>query len=446
MSNRLSCLGALAAFIVAALLTPFSRVAGSKGNNFYLYDFCIMKCKMALLLSAFAFAPSVLAEVPVVTLSVDNIQVRAEWRVVGSDKHHFDMVGNVLMLRPNISGAGKKPNGATITANVEVLDKFSDLNPLYEDLTVSVKITTVVMGCHANWTVELAQNWRNLGIRLISIRGGKFAEGYALVSRSHTAGYTFISGISNIDSLSFSRQYIAGTTPDIWSSLLRDVPNSGAPEGWTEFTVNEHRDCFDDEVADSSAESKNIVNTYAPLISGLYAGAGIPARTVTVANAKVEGETQVFWLDNVTLGGLLDQPTVIAYDGKAFIIDDSGVGGGGSRYEYFANNATASVTNSDPHGVVFLYEDCPPTPGSVTGWLNNSDKTIRINFADIGEATGKKYVRITYGEDYKGVYKFDRLTNPPTSGHIVHAEGLDASGFSTGPYKIEFSADHFLCD
>ena len=191
MSNRLSCLGALAAFIVAALLSPFSRVAGSKGKNFYLYDFCIMKCKMALLLSAFAFAPSVLSDVPVVTLSAENIQVRAEWRVVPQDNPDFRMDGNTLVFQSNISGAGK-PNGATIIATVEVLDKFSTLNPLYEDLTTRVKITTVVMGCHGHERRWLAKAGLPSRSGLIAVQSGSIKVGDVIARGTEWAGIKYI--------------------------------------------------------------------------------------------------------------------------------------------------------------------------------------------------------------------------------------------------------------
>ena len=90
------------------------------------------------MLSVFAFAPSVLAnDIPLATLSVENIQVRAEWNMVGGSANHFSVEGGTLMLKPGAKAGD-------IIATVEVRDKFSTLNPNYEDLKVTVMITVVI--------------------------------------------------------------------------------------------------------------------------------------------------------------------------------------------------------------------------------------------------------------------------------------------------------------
>ncbi|MGI9347965.1 MAG: hypothetical protein ACR2PV_08260, partial [Gammaproteobacteria bacterium] len=155
--------------------------------------FCITICKKALLLSAFAFTPSVFAaDVIVATLSVENIQVRADWQVVGDDADHFRVEGGTLMLRPNISAAGK-PDGVTITAIVEVRDKFSTLNPSYEDLTVRVTLTAVIMGCGADWYRNLAKSWSFKGTKEIIVQSGIVSVGDVIISDDslsiHTVNY-----------------------------------------------------------------------------------------------------------------------------------------------------------------------------------------------------------------------------------------------------------------
>ena len=97
------------------------------------------------MLSAFAFAPSVLAnDIPLATLQVKNIQVRAEWNVVGGSANHFSVEGGTLMLKPGAMADD------TIIATVEVRDKFSTLNPSYEDLKVTVMITAVIISEYLN--------------------------------------------------------------------------------------------------------------------------------------------------------------------------------------------------------------------------------------------------------------------------------------------------------
>ena len=120
--------------------------------DFIFLIFAAFLGKKALLLSVFAFAPSVLAnDIPLATLSVDNIQVRAEWNMVGDSANHFSVEGGTLMLTADIEA------GDTFIATVEVRDKFSTLNPSYEDLATTVMITAVIR-CGAECTEYLNAN------------------------------------------------------------------------------------------------------------------------------------------------------------------------------------------------------------------------------------------------------------------------------------------------
>ena len=166
--------------------------------DFIFLIFAAFLGKIALLLSVFAFAPSVLAnDIPLATLSVENIQVRAEWNVVGDDADHFSVEGGILMLLPNVSGAGY-PEGNTITAIVEVRDKFSTLNPSYEDLTVRVMITAVIMGCHATWTRNFTKYQIDFGDVSIPYwiqvekESGSIKVGDVIARRENENGYNLI--------------------------------------------------------------------------------------------------------------------------------------------------------------------------------------------------------------------------------------------------------------
>ena len=126
------------------------------------------------MLSAFAFTPSVLAnDIPLATLSVENIQVRAEWNMVGDSANHFSVEGGTLMLTADIEA------GDTFIAIVEVRDKFSTLNPNYEDLATTVMITAVIR-CGAECTEYL-----NANAPLIS-------GFYAGLGRTVTVGTAFV--------------------------------------------------------------------------------------------------------------------------------------------------------------------------------------------------------------------------------------------------------------
>ena len=495
MSNRLSCLGALATFIVAALLSPFSRVAGSKGKNFYLYDFCIMKCKMALLLSAFAFAPSVLAEVPVVTLSVDNIQVRAEWRVVPQDNPDFRMDGNTLVFQSNIDGAGK-PNGATIIATVEVLDKFSTLNPLYADLTTRVKITTVIMGCHAYW-------WRNFAVSdrfkngWISARYGFIERGDVIYRVQGGAGYqqAVLHTVSQVhDTVYHSSSgawYYIKTLPTIpglkWDGGFHDQSQTG----FRGLPVNDAANCFDkniealQEANEIELERQQILQEQQQILEakkqylaanapplntgvfagGVYAGDGnVEARVITVGNAFVLPGEQFFWLFDVTLVNILKELypiTVINNDvnngGKAFtIVGDPRFYPKGSRsdvnadlYEYVINLPAGSSGYGRGNHQVIIVNSCPTRPPvSVIArkYTSSAGESLRLDSRP-GEPSITELATYPYVLIDEVVYKFNiELTAASVGGgHILSGPLFDTSSLSGTSYTIKF-ADHFLCE
>ena len=463
MSNRLSCLGALAAFIVAALLSPFSRVAGSKGKNFYLYDFCIMKCKMALLLSAFAFAPSVLAEVPLATLSVDNIQVRAEWRVVPQDNPDFRMEGNTLVFQSNITGAGK-PNGATIIATVEVLDKFSTLNPLYEDLTTRVKITTVVMGCHAHLLRNFAKSYDFSGwIAVQHVHSNHIEVEDVIYSVTGGNGYkqSILSTVTARHSTSRysgrkGTKFFIQTSPPIPSITKWDIVS--LPSGYHYgIRVNKAANCFDKDIKAIQEQNayyltlfakQNYLNLHAPKLNtgvfagGVYAGdQNVNARVISVATAFTFGSRKTFKLTDLKLASIINELypiTVINDANKAFIIDGSATVSGTYEYSADVTDANDGVDNTTPHEVIIV-NSCPTRPPvSVPVWFNNGNSTLRINPSGISEVASYPYVLIK-GDVYKynGALPADGYSDVPIS-----IGGFSPSGH---PGKVWF-ADHFLCE
>ena len=475
MSNRLSCLGALAAFIVAAFLSPFSRVAGSKGKNFYLYDFCIMKCKMALLLSAFAFAPSVLSDVPVVTLSVENIQVRAEWRVVPHDNPDFRMDGNTLVFQSNIDGAGKL-NGATIIATVEVLDKFSTLNPLYADLTTRVKITTVIMGCHGHETRWLAKAGLPNRSGLIAVRSGSIKVGDVIARRTEWAGIKYINlytvSIVHHEYYYRGKNYIS-TSLNIHNHLGKyDQGNYDQIYiGYQPFDVNGGGNCFDKDIESVQEHNQNFqeqqekiqyLNANAPpLNTGVFAGgvyAGDPnveARVISVGTAFVLDSKQFFYLYNVTLANILRELypiKIINDDGKAFSIDHSYQTG--NYYEYYANLTVGSASvhggkYSQPHEVIILSDSCPTRPPvSVIArkYTSSDGESLRLDSRP-GEPSITELATYPYVLIDEVVYKFNiELTAASVGGgHILSGPLFDASSLSGVSHTIKF-ADHFLCE
>ena len=327
--------------------------------------FCITICKKALLLSAFAFTPSVLAnDIPLVTLSVENIQVRAEWKMVGGSANHFSVEGGTLMLTADIEA------GDTFIAIVEVRDKFSTLNPNYEDLAATVMITAVIAGCSTDeWARNLAKARypRNSGNppNQIAVQSGTVSVGNVIAREYTTNGYKYIAlhEVSAIAGKYQAKTYIT-TLPSLYEHLGWDDVFGGA--GYTSFPVNSNRDCFSEEIETLQEQNQilqektDYLDVHAPLITGFYAGKG---RTVTVANAFLYNNQQFFWLNNVTLANTLNEiytPKVIIDDGKAYSIADKYPNG--NRYEYFANNITVAADgtwNSSPHEVIVLNHECP---------------------------------------------------------------------------------------
>ncbi|MGI9346718.1 MAG: hypothetical protein ACR2PV_01860, partial [Gammaproteobacteria bacterium] len=195
------------------------------------------------MLSAFACTPSVFAEdIPLITLSAENIQVLAEWKVVGDDDNHFSVEDGILMLTSDISGAGY-PEGKTITAIVEVRDKFSTLNSSYEDLAVRVMITAVIMGCHADGTRNFARNdtpnrWIRMDSRQFDF--GVIAHRYTLNGLDHIDLYTY-QFEATFAGGGITGAYITTSPTGLYDAL--------PPTGYTSLAVNESADCFDGEVA-----------------------------------------------------------------------------------------------------------------------------------------------------------------------------------------------------
>ena len=382
--------------------------------------------------------PSVFAaDIPLATLSVDNIQVRAEWNVVGSDSQYFRMEGNVLMLRDNISGAGK-PNGATIIADVEVRDKFSTLNQNYQDLITRVKITTVIMGCHAHWTGRLAKSFRQQRkspANQIVMEDGPVKAGDVIARTDENGGFFLHEVIAITDTrrapvTGYHQSYMT-TSPSLFDYLKWD--ESIYPTGWTDLDLNESETCFAEEI---ETFEKNYLNANAPLVSGVYAGSGIPARLVTVdtAFALTASQSQHFYLYDVKLGGLLPRPNFIIDNGKAFSIDNS-YPIDNSRYEYVANLNVASDGhwNNDPHEVIFLYQDCPTVYNVYI--FTFGDGKLYADPSDSGEI--KEFVLIQ-GQPYK-VSDGTQITSDH---YRITVEGFDASSYATSTLKF---ADHFLC-
>ena len=411
--------------------------------DFIFLIFAAFLGKKALLLSVFAFAPSVLAnDIPLATLSVDNIQVRAEWNVVGDDANHFRIEGGTLMLRPNISGFGY-PEGNTITAIVEVRDKFSTLNPSYEDLTVRVMITAVIMGCGADWYRNLAKAKfpRNGGNppNQIAVQSGTVSVGDVIARRYTQNGYNHIAlyTVSAIAGNYQAKTYIT-TSPSLYGHLTKfdtGVPNPG----YTSFPINESADCFAKEIETLQEqqqilqEKTDYLNVHAPLISGFYAGLG---RTVTVGTAFVYDGNQHFYLYNVTLANLLNEiytPKVIIDDGKVFSIDNKYQIG--NRYEYVANLTVGSdsVQKTYSHEVIVLNHDCPPIY-EVNTAPNANNSNILVNVSDLSKV--KAYAMPPDGKVYKAsTANFDDIKKR------LHIHGYSPT---SKDFKVKFS-DHFLC-
>ena len=393
--------------------------------------------------------PSVFAaDIPLATLSVDNIQVRAEWDVVGDDANYFSVEGGTLMLQPVTWTGYPERRSNTITAIVEVRDKFSTLNPNYEDLITRIKITTVIMGCYAYWTGRFARS-RNQELagfaNRIIMEDGPIKSGDVIARRNNDNGYNNIflhtvtvtgTGIRIKDGKTYNHSYMT-TSPDLFEYLKWDTGYAAIYLGWADLEVNESETCFAEEIETfQERQNTEYLNANAPLVSGVYAGSGIPARLVTVdtAFALTASQSQHFYLYDVKLGGLLPRPNFIIDNGKAFRIDNS-YPIDNSRYEYVANLNVASDGhwNNDPHEVIFFYQDYCPTVYNVS--TNVYDGIIYAGPSDAGKI--KAFARIQ-GK----VYKVSSGTIIGPDHYRIDIEGLDTSSLGHG--QIDF-ADHFLC-
>ena len=389
----------------------------------------------------FAFVPSVLAnDIPLATLSVDNIQVRAEWNMVGDSVNHFSVEGGTLMLKPGAKA------GDTIIATVEVRDKFSTLNPNYEDLATTVMITAVIIGCPTDeWTRNLAKAKfpRNSGNppNQIAVESGAIKRGDVIARRYTQNGYNHIvlHTVSAIAGKYQAKTFIT-TSPSLYGHLKWDAANQGQPVGYTSFPINESGYCFIEEVEQFNIgnEKYQYLNAHAPFISGVQAGLG---RTVTVGTAFVLDGKQHFYLYNVSLANILNEiypPKVIIDDGKVFSIDNKYPSG--NRYEYVANLTVGSDSvhgdkYNQPHEVIVLNHDCP-TVYTVNAWKPGT-YALRTSADDAGK--DRAFV-LFQGK----VYKSGGISNAGGT-YLIYIHGVDVSSLASGTHILKY-ADHFLCE
>ena len=355
--------------------------------------------------------------------------------MVDDDDNHFSVEDGILMLTSDISGAGY-PEGKTITAIVEVRDKFSTLNSSYEDLTVRVMITAVIKGCHADGTRNFARDDTPNRIKMTprQFDFGVIAHRYTLNGFKRINLYTY-QFQATFASGGIAGAYITTSPTGLYDALTTE---------YTELAVNESADCFAEEVATS------YLDIHAPLRSvAVTVEYGVPTvegRAVTVASASVSEGKQIFSLDNLELANVLNEsytPEVIIDDGKVFIIDDSEEKG--DRYEYYANltSVSDSVQKNSPHEVIVV-NYCPPIY-EVLAW--EEGYSFRISESDKDKA--KKYVVIN-GAVYT-VISTQYAGTSPTKGVLSRVLNLSGPGFTgftsfldDGDYPIKF-ADHFLC-
>ena len=403
------------------------------------------------MLSAFACTPSVLAnDVPVVTLQAKNIQVHADWQVVGDDADHFSVEGGILRLRP-VTWDGYPESSNTITAIVEVRDKFSTLNPSYEDLTVRVTITAVIMGCYAHWTRNFAKSRAREDSdpsNQILVRSGEIDVGDVIVRRGDNHIYLYT--VSATFGYGLGGTYITTDPTSLYDNLKWSFGGTQNEQGNTSLRVNESEDCFAEEIEAFQEqqeqqqilqEKTDYLNVHAPLISGFYAGLG---RAVTVGTAFVLDGKQHFYL-NLTLANILNElytPKVIIDDGKVFRIDNKYPSD--NRYEYVSNLTAGSDSvhgdkYNQPHEVIVV-NNCPPVL-DVLAWREGSE--MRISASDIGKVRKYMVIRgITYDNasaTYFGVSVFKGVES-----YKLQASGFEATSIGPGDYPIKF-ADHFLC-
>ena len=406
--------------------------------DFIFLIFAAFLGKKALLLSVFAFMPSVFAaDIPLATLSVDNIQVRAEWNVVGDGVNHFSVEGGTLMLKPGAKA------GDTIIATVEVRDKFSTLNPNYEDLATTVMITAVIIGCPTDeWTRNLAKAKfpRNSGDppNQIVAQSGSIGVGNVIARRYTQNGYNhiYLYTVNVIAGHYQAKTYIT-TSPSLYGHLKWDATNYGQPVGYTSLGINESGYCFIEEVEQFNIgnEKYQYLNAHAPFISGVQAGLG---RTVTVGTAFVYDGNQHFYLYNVTLANILNEiytPKVIIGDGKVFSIDNKYQIG--NRYEYVANLTVGSdsVQKTYSHEVIVLNHDCP-TVYTVNAWKPGT-YALRTSADDAGK--DRAFV-LFQGK----VYKSGGIINAGGA-YLIYIHGVDVDSLASGTHILKY-ADHFLCE
>ena len=409
--------------------------------------------------------PSVLAaEVPVVTLSVENIQVRAEWDVVGDDANYFSVEGGTLMLQPVTWTGYPERRSNTITAIVEVRDKFSTLNPNYEDLITRIKITTVIMGCYAYWTGRFAKSFRqelaNPPNQII-MEDGTIKSGDVIARRNNDNGYNNIflhtvtiteirTGIDR--GIAYKRSFMT-TSPDLFEYLNWDSGKAAIYLGWTEYEVNESETCFAEEIEAFQQQQilqqkTQYLNANAPLVSAVsvtYGVIAVEGRAVNVGTAFLSDDgNQVFYV-NVTLGNILNElypPKVIIDDGKAFKID--GKYPIGNSYAYFANLTVGSdsVDKQIPHEVIIV-NNCPPIY-EVIGWKEGG---LRISKSDVGKVRKYMLLNGTIHTDISISSAGESTIKTGVISSTVGADGLAVfgTGLADGDYPIKF-ADHFLCE
>ena len=350
--------------------------------------------------------------------------------MVDDDDNHFSVEDGILMLTSDISGAGY-PDGKTITAIVEVRDKFSTLNSSYEDLTVRVMITAVIKGCHADGTRNFARDDTPNRIKMTprQFDFGVIAHRYTLNGFKRINLYTY-QFQATFASGGIAGAYITTSPTGLYDALTTE---------YTELAVNESADCFAEEVRTL------YLNANAPLVSVPltveYGVLAVEGRAVTVASASISEGKQIFSLDNVELANALNESSpqglLFIDGGKVFIIDDSEEKG--DTYEYYANLTTVSdsVQKNSPHEVIVA--NCPPIY-DVDAWQEN--RTFQISASDISKANAK-YVVID-GTVYTGISTIYYSAGPS---YILLASGFYGalSPLADGNYPIKF-ADHFICE
>ena len=352
--------------------------------------------------------------------------------MVDDDDNHFSVEDGILMLTSNVSGAGY-PEGKTLTAIVEVRDKFSALNSSYEDLAVRVMITAVIKGCHADGTRNFARDDTPNRIKMTprQFGFGVIAHRYTLNGFKRINLYTY-QFQATFASGGIAGAYITTSPTGLYDALTTE---------YTELAVNESADCFAEEVATSYLDANAPLRSVAVTVE--YGVPIVEGRAVTVASASVSEGKQIFSLDNLELANVLNEsytPQIIIDDGKAFIIDDSSQNG--DTYEYFANLTTVSdsVQKNSPHEVIVL-NNCPPIY-KVIAW---KEGVLRISASDRDKVRKYMILNGTIHTDIT-VILYGTSTIKGVESYALGADGLALFGLSLadGDYPIKFS-DHFLC-